>query len=152
MEREQFILKRNRRSLKLRCDKKGDLHEPVDLATQDVPKELPASLQVGDLEVTAESPLKELRAACRLWNLGQSVYKRLVTHSRTSHLKRQYDQMIEGSMEASRQPREVVAPKAPSPEESKRHVLTHLPYASWCQYCVQYKARERRHEASIRDA
>ena len=75
----QFEEKSDEPEVEISNDKKGDLHKSVDLATRDVPKELPASLQVGDLEVTAESPLKELRAACRLWNSGQSVARQWFT-------------------------------------------------------------------------
>ena len=36
-------------------------------------------------------------------------------------------------------PRPLRAPKAPTAAEKERHALTHLPYASWCPYCVAGK-------------
>ena len=34
-------------------------------------------------------------------------------------------------------PRKLPDPKMPSKEEVEEHYLTHLPYRSWCQLCVQ---------------
>ena len=36
-------------------------------------------------------------------------------------------------------------PKLPSPEEEKEHMLTHLPYRSWCVHCVRGKGRAMDH-------
>ena len=33
-------------------------------------------------------------------------------------------------------PRPLRSPKSPTAAERERHALTHLPYASWCRYCV----------------
>ena len=38
-----------------------------------------------------------------------------------------------------RNPRKLPDPKMPSKEEVERHYLTHLPFRSWCQYCIQGK-------------
>ena len=39
-------------------------------------------------------------------------------------------------------------PKEPSPNERALHELTHLPYASWCQSCVEGKGKSDRHVTS----
>ena len=44
-----------------------------------------------------------------------------------------------------RNPRKLPDPKMPSKEEVEEHYLTHLPYRSWCQFCVQGKGEVAPH-------
>ena len=43
----------------------------------------------------------------------------------------------EAEPEEARVPRAARDPGEPSDEERRRHECTHLPYRSWCRYCVQ---------------
>ena len=36
-------------------------------------------------------------------------------------------------------------PKRPSKAEVDEHMLSHLPYRSWCAHCVRGKAKSKRH-------
>ena len=45
-------------------------------------------------------------------------------------------------------PRELPSPKTPSEAERRRHELTHLPYASWCPFCVAGKRANSHHRRS----
>ena len=38
-----------------------------------------------------------------------------------------------------------VAPRKPGQEEVRRHMLTHLPYAPWCEACIKGRGREAAH-------
>ena len=130
--------------------------ERADLAARDVNPEVPASLTIDDITVTSDSPLRDLREACRLWGLGKSggkatIYDRLVRHWRMIKLKEQHQVMLQGQAEQAREPLELPLPKMPSADAVKKHVLTHLPFAPWCQYCTQYKARDRRHQGRVGD-
>ena len=40
--------------------------------------------------------------------------------------------------------RELRQPEEPTEEERRRHELTHLPYRSWCKWCVLGKGRTTR--------
>ena len=48
----------------------------------------------------------------------------------------------------------LVSPKEPTKAEIERHMLTHLPYCSWCKYCIAGRRpnshhRRQRNERSI---
>ena len=44
-----------------------------------------------------------------------------------------------------RNPRKLPDPKMPTKSEVEEHYPTHLPYRSWCQYCVQGKGKTAPH-------
>ena len=37
---------------------------------------------------------------------------------------------------------------APTPKQVEEHNVTHLPFRSWCPYCVTGKAQDRPHKKS----
>ena len=41
------------------------------------------------------------------------------------------------------------APRAPSRAEWERHVVSHVPYRSWCRHCVAGRGMERQHTRRI---
>jgi len=55
-----------------------------------------------------------------------------------------------GSDHVAQAPRQLSVPAEPTDQERKIHELTHLPFRSWCQLCVQGKARES-HSKTLRD-
>ena len=61
----------------------------------------------------------------------------LATHAASSTLD------AEGRREVNVQTK----PPCPTPEQIKSHNLTHEPYESWCELCVQFWARQDRHGA-----
>lgn len=54
----------------------------------------------------------------------------------------------EGEPPAAPEAQELGLPATPSEEEMRRHRLTHLPFAPWCEECVPGKAREDHHRES----
>ena len=47
--------------------------------------------------------------------------------------------------EAKQRIRKMLDPVVPSKEEVEEHMLTHLPYRSWCEHCVKGKGKEMGH-------
>ena len=47
--------------------------------------------------------------------------------------------------EEARHPEVLRDPGAPTPKEIEEHNATHLPFRSWCPYCVTGKAQDRPH-------
>ena len=41
--------------------------------------------------------------------------------------------------------RKMLDPKLPSQSEIDFHMMTHLPYRSWCEHCVKGRAKEMSH-------
>ena len=58
-----------------------------------------------------------------------------------------------GEMDADQEPEEAVDPirkkvePLPSEEEQRKHKLTHMPFRSWCPYCVAAAANDDPHKA-----
>jgi hypothetical protein len=50
-----------------------------------------------------------------------------------------------------RVPMKAMDPKLPSPAEEAEHMLTHLPYRSWCVHCVRGKGKSTDHRKSRGD-
>ena len=51
----------------------------------------------------------------------------------------------EGLSEEGATARGVTVPIRPSQEEVNKHMLTHIPFRSWCPHCVKGKAVDKRH-------
>ena len=58
------------------------------------------------------------------------------------------DLEAEGEPPAAPEAQELGLPATPSEDEMRRHRLTHLPFAPWCEECVSGKAREDHHKQS----
>ena len=58
------------------------------------------------------------------------------------------DLEAEGEPPAAPEAQELGLPATPSEDEMRRHRLTHLPFAPWCEECVSGKAREDHHSQS----
>lgn len=46
-------------------------------------------------------------------------------------------------------PKMLTAPSAPSRQEAQEHAITHLPYSSWCPFCVRRKVNCSPHRRGI---
>ena len=57
----------------------------------------------------------------------------------------------EGELEEARKAKGIKAPTKPSKEEVNEHMLTHLPFRSWCPHCVRGKSKGRPHRKTEGD-
>ena len=48
-------------------------------------------------------------------------------------------------------PHTLVAPSPPSKQKAQEHSITHLPYMSWCPFCVKGKAKASPHRLGMGD-
>ena len=51
----------------------------------------------------------------------------------------------DGEVYESTHPRMLSAPSPPSKQEAQEHALTHLPFRSWCPFCVKGKSKASPH-------
>ena len=112
----------------------------------------PDSIMIEGVQVTGESSLIVLRAACESLGLSRTGNRRQCWRRLCSHVQSQQlllDKQVEHNLSSSRE-RVADAPPVPAePDESikAKHNLTHAPYASWCPICVAYRARQDAHTA-----
>ena len=112
-------------------------------AHYEVGASLPENIKVNGVELNAESPLRNLRAACAFYNIGQSggkakCFARLLEHQKKLELLLAKDLAAQGQAFDERIPVEQVMAKV-------RHYLTHLPYAAWCPSCTKHRAKQDQH-------
>ena len=112
----------------------------------------PDSIMIEGVQVTGESSLIVLRAACESLGLSRTGNRRQCWRRLCSHVQSQQlllDKQVEHNLPSSRE-RVADAPPVPAePDESAKakHNLTHEPYAPWCPVCVAYRARQDAHTA-----
>ena len=145
-----------------------DVGDERERERKDVEKKLPSigesmeeKMNVGGIELTPESTLKEMRKACEILGVGKTgskaqVWKRMKEAVATSKLKALVEISKKIDEEFSRKPEGEKRPEPPSEEERKLHELTHLPKADWCESCTATRSREdnfevseKKHEASL---
>ena len=56
----------------------------------------------------------------------------------------------EGETEEARKPKATRVPARPSQEEVDEHMITHLPFRSWCPHCIRGKSKGKPHRKSDR--
>lgn len=122
----------------------------LDAVRYELGAAIPDRIRVNDIELTAESPLRSLRAACAFYKIGQSggkrkCFGRLVEHQGTLELMRARDLTASAEAALTRRPIEQSVANAPTAEEKRRHELTHIPYPPSCQCCVKHRARQDPH-------
>ena len=126
----------------------------VDLEDQQVRFEvgvaIPDRIQVNGVELSLDSPLRTLRAACAFYQVGQSGSKRkcfgrLVEHQARLELLQARDLARHAQELQGREPREQALAKEPGEEEKRKHALTHVPYAPWCSACIKHRGRPDPH-------
>ena len=57
-------------------------------------------------------------------------------------------EIIEAEVEETNQRRVLPTPDLPSQSDQEKHREDHLPYASWCDHCVEGRGREMGHHAT----
>lgn len=108
---------------------------------------LTGSITVNGVELTAESPLRNLRAACSFYKIGrgggeQSAMEGSLTVRISWSLLLARDLAARGRAFDERVPTEQAMVQVPTEEEKRRRLLTHLPYAGWCASCVKHRAKQ----------
>ena len=111
----------------------------------------PDRLLVNEIEISASSSLATLRAACRFHSLSTSgsklkCYRRLVNHLQKAELDAAREAANGPEVVLHREPNPVSIAQPPDEETQKKHQLTHVPYAPWCESCIAFRARPDRRE------
>ena len=111
---------------------------------------VPDRIQVNGVDLSLDSPLRTLRAACAFYQVGQSGSKRkcfgrLVEHQARLELLQARDLAKHAQELQGREPREQALAKEPGEEEKRKHALTHAPYAPWCSACIKHPGRPDPH-------
>ena len=113
----------------------------------------PASdtMTIAGVEVKHNSSIAVLKAACQFLEISQSGSKAKLWNRILAAVDRgkilEEKQLAEAALlEGSRVANPVQTAEKPSDEEVQRHMLTHIPYAAWCESCVRSKGKPERHE------
>ena len=112
---------------------------------------------VDGVTIRPDSALRVMRQACENLGIGRSggkvkVYKRLTEHlKRMTLLEQNQGAAAAAQQQHQRDAKEVPMVREPSLHEKNTHALTHVPYASWCETCVQHKGRADKHKAVAKD-
>ena len=102
--------------------------------------------------LTAQSKIADMKK--RLKELGKPQYgTKEVVWARLQQAEREHQRTMAEHQERQQQLREGVSqmvempkPDEPSPEARATHMLTHLPSASWCEFCCRGKAIDLAHK------
>ena len=107
---------------------------------------------VNDVRLTENSPIAVLRAACKTCDISQSggkrkLFRRLVAFHGKQQLVLAKEVANQVDAQHVRQPDAPILHSPPkSAAEIQKHLMTHIPYAPWCEACISGKARPDRHE------
>ena len=135
----------------------GDQHDPPPAVPQDLQEAaivigevLPHELVVNGVTLSAISTLKNLRQACKFYEIGQSgskqiVFRRLAQHQKYLELLAVQSAVAKGKAEGERNPVPQALVKPPTEQERELHELTHTPYQPWCESCLKHRARQDKH-------
>ena len=106
------------------------------------------SVELDDgLILTCESPVKDLRAGCRLLGISQAGSKgkmfERIKKSYVQGMRRAAIDMARAEYQREEHPAQPahLAARQPTQRERSLHELTHLPYRDWCPFCVSTRAR-----------
>ena len=113
-------------------------------------------LVIDGVTIRPDSALRVMRQACENLGIGRSggkakVYKRLNEHVKRMALLEQHQAAAAAQQQQQRNANEVPMVREPTLHERNTHALTHVPYASWCETCVQHKGRSDKHKAVVKD-
>ena len=110
----------------------------------------PFSVLVDGVALDSSFPLATIRDACTSLGLSRSGGKmkcleRLKKHLESQQLAAQHSAEIQLRKDDERVAQSPPIPVEPSDEDRKRHMLTHQPYAPWCEICVSNRGRQDGH-------
>ena len=103
-----------------------------------------SGITVNEVQLTPESPIRSLRAACSYLGISTSggkvkLFERILSFYDEQQLS--FAQEIKASLGPSLAPREQRLIEPPTPAEQREHELTHQPYQEWCPACIAARAR-----------
>ena len=105
----------------------------------------------GVVVVTKTSSISVLKAACEYLAVSQSgskakLWNRIIATVDRQRILEETQLSVPALTGDSTQPRPVQLAERPGEDEVQRHMLTHSPYAAWCEACVSSKGKPDRHE------
>ena len=108
-------------------------------------------MTIAGVEVTMDSSIVVLKAACEYMAVSQSgsknkLWKRLVSTVDKQKILEETQLATTSLGEGLRSPVPVQLATLPSDDQVQLHMLTHTPYAAWCGACVSIKGKPDRHE------
>ena len=108
-------------------------------------------LEIAGVVVTKDSSIAVLKAACEFLAVSQSgskakLWRRIIATVDRQRILEETQLSVPALTGDANQPRPVQLAARPSEEEVQRHMLTHIPYAAWCEACVSGKGKPDRHE------
>eukprot|EP00435_Cladocopium_sp_Y103_P043647 s2238_g12.t1 len=123
-----------------------DIPEYQQLAPALRDEETAERIVVGEEPIYETSSIEKLRRAARYLRVSSSGSKKKIFQKiREAHVTGLRMQALEAARQEYEAmdptPRFADAPKQPSAMERKMHEVTHLPFRSWCAFCVQAKPR-----------
>ena len=108
-------------------------------------------LEIAGVVVTKNSSIAVLKAACEYLAVSQSgskakLWSRIIATVDRQRILEETQLSVPALTSDSIQPRSVQLAERPGEDEVQRHMLTHSPYAAWCEACVSSKGKPDRHE------
>ena len=113
-----------------------------------------SGITVNEVQLTLESPIRSLRAACSYLGISTSggkvkLFERILSFYDEHQLS--FAQEIKASLGPSLAPREQRLIEPPTPAEQREHELTHQPYEEWCPACIAARARPDAHKTDVHE-
>ena len=105
------------------------------------------SLVVNDVRLSENSPIAVLRAACKTCDISQSggkrkLFRRLVAFHGKQQLVLAKEVANQVDAQHVRQPDAPILHSPPkSAAEIQKHLMTHIPYAPWCEACISRRGQ-----------
>ena len=108
-------------------------------------------MTIGGVEVTRDSSILVLKAACEYMAISQSgskaqLWKRLVSTVDKQKILEETQLAATTLGDSLASPIPVQLAERPSQEQVQLHMLTHMPHAAWCEACVSMTGKPDRHE------
>ena len=108
-------------------------------------------LEIAGVVVTKDSSIAVLKAACEFLAVSQSgskakLWRRIIATVDRQRILEETQLSVPALTGDVHQPRPVQLANRPAEDEVQRHMLTHIPYAAWCEACVSGKGKPDRHE------
>ena len=107
-------------------------------------------VEIEGVRLGPTSTSAALKAACRSLGIGTSgskaqLFSRLLGHMKCRHFEDSLS-LEQAAKPPEHQPRAQSTPPTPSDDEVALHNLTHVPFRSWCPYCIACRSRRDRHQ------
>ena len=114
-----------------------------------------SGVTVNEVQLTPNSPIRTLRAACSYLGISTSggkakLFDRIISFYDEQQLS--FAQEVKASLGPSLAPREQRLIEPPTPAERRDHELTHQPYQEWCPACIAARARPDAHKTDVQKA